>query len=443
MKGAGDAGGALLPAGSTVPSTAITPGAGAAPLRLDISPPQPAQRLAVLAANAGLRQVEIVAWRDLDHPEAGGSEVHAARIAERWAAAGIDVQLTTSRSPGAPRRTERDGYRTRRPAGRYLIFPTVAGARLIQRRQRPDGVVEIWNGMPFFSPLWARHPRVVFLHHVHDGMWDMVLPPRLARLGKVIERRVAPPLYTGTPVVTLSESSRRTIIETLGLPPSRVSVVPPGVDPRFRPGGSPEKTPLVVAVGRLVSYKRFDLLVEVLVRVRARHPDLRAVVAGEGSERARLEALVAAHAAGDWLHLPGHVSDDDLLALYQKAWAVLSASAYEGWGLTITEAAACGTPAVASRIDGHLDAIVDGESGLLAEPGPEMEAALDMVLTNQIVRRRLQVGARQRARSLTWDQTSFGTLQVLASDARGRPERRDPAGPVPPGTRASSEGLRP
>jgi glycosyltransferase involved in cell wall biosynthesis len=432
MKGVDDGGGALLPAGSTAPATAL-PGAAEAPPALDISPPSPAQRLAVLAGNAGLRRIEFVAWRDLDHPEAGGSEVHAARIAERWAAAGIDVRLTASRSHGAARRTERDGYHTSRPAGRYLIFPTVAATRLVQAGPRPDGVVEVWNGMPFFSPLWARHPRVVFLHHVHDGMWDMVLPPRLARLGKVIERRLAPPLYAGTPVVTLSESSRRTIIGTLGLAPSRVSVVPPGVDDRFRPGGPAEKTPLVVAVGRLVPYKRFDLLIEVLVRVRARHPDLRAVVAGEGSERARLEALVAAHSAQHWLRLPGHVSDDDLVALYRRAWAVVSTSAYEGWGLTITEAAACGTPAIASRIDGHLDAIADGESGVLAEPGPEMEMALDMVLTNQIVRRRLQVGARERARSLTWDQTSFSTLQVLASDARSRPAPPKRSSPVPPG----------
>ncbi len=96
--------------------------------------------------------------------------------------------------------------------------------------------------------------------------------PRLARVGQFIERRLAPSLYGGTPVVTLSESSRRTIVEALGLPPSRVSVVPPGVDDRFRPAGRRDRTPLVVAVGRLVPYKRFDRLIEVLVRVRLRHP---------------------------------------------------------------------------------------------------------------------------------------------------------------------------
>ncbi|HEX3539680.1 MAG TPA: glycosyltransferase family 4 protein [Acidimicrobiales bacterium] len=414
MKGIEDAAGAVVAAGS-VPTLN-----GVRPPSIDIGPRQPHERLAILAANAGLRRVQILAWRDLEHPEAGGSEVHAARIAERWAAAGIDVQLTTSRAPGAPRRSQRDGYRTLRPAGRYGIFPAAAAAALAGRRSRPDGVVEIWNGMPFFSPVWAPHPRVVFLHHVHGGMWDLVLPRALARAGKWVERRLAPPLYAGTPVVTLSESSRRTIVATLGLDPALVSVVPPGVDPRFHPGGPVEKTPLVVAVGRLVPYKRFDLLVDLLVRVRARHPDLQAVVAGEGSERRRLEALVAAHHAEGWLHLPGRVTDEALVDLYRRAWVVLSTSAYEGWGLTISEAAACGTPAIASPIDGHLDAIHDGESGLLAEPGAAMEAALNQVLTNRVVRRRLQVGARNRARELTWDQTALGTLQVLTADRTRR-----------------------
>ena len=175
----------------------------------------------MLAAHANLRHIEIVAWRDLDHPEAGGSEVHSARIAERWAAAGLDVQLTTSRAPGAPRRNNRDGYRTlvRRAGTSSSRRPWQAG--LARVGPRPDGVVEVWNGMPFFTPLWAAHPRVTFVHHVHGGMWDLVLPPQLARVGQWIERRLAPPLYAGTPVVTLSESSRRTIIKTLGLAPAR------------------------------------------------------------------------------------------------------------------------------------------------------------------------------------------------------------------------------
>jgi glycosyltransferase involved in cell wall biosynthesis len=380
----------------------------------------PSSKLGDIAAEAGLQRIEIVAWRDVDHPEAGGSEIHAARIAERWAAAGIDVVLVASRAPGAARAAARDGYHVSRPAGRYSVFPYVGASALARRGRRPDGTVEVWNGMPFFSPVWARHPRAVFLHHVHDGMWDLVLPAPLATAGKLIERRLAPVLYRHTPVVTLSESSRQGILRLLNLDPSQVTVVQPGVDERFTPGGKRDSDPLLVAVGRLVPYKRFDLLIEILARIKVRHPNLQAVIAGEGSERAALERLIAAHKAQDWLRLPGRIDDEALLALYRRAWALLSTSAYEGWGLTISEAAACGTPAIVSPIAGHIDAVQNGESGILAEPGPEMEAAVNTVLSDRMVSGRLDRGAVRRARQLTWDRTALDTLKVLAADAARR-----------------------
>ncbi|MGH9054908.1 MAG: glycosyltransferase family 4 protein, partial [Acidimicrobiales bacterium] len=314
------------------------------------------------------------------------------------------------------------------------VFPAsvVSGVarRIGPRRGRPDGVVEIWNGMPFASPLWAPHPRAVFLHHVHGGMWDVVLPPALAAVGKFVERRLAPPMYRRTPVVTLSESSRRQIVDVLGFDPSRVTVVPPGVDGRFRPGGRKEAAPLVVAVGRLVPYKRFDLLVDVLVRLRRRHPRMCAVIAGEGSERAALEALVANHHAGGWLSFPGRIADEGLVDLYRRAWLVMSTSAYEGWGMTITEAAACGTPAVASPIAGHKDAIVDGATGVLAEPGAAMEEAADALLRNEGARRRLATHAARRAAGLSWDRAAAETLNVLARDLASLPR---PHGAATPG----------
>src|SRR5581483_5324170 len=210
---------------------------------------------------------------------------------------------------------------------------------------------EVWNGMPFLSPLWHRGPRCVWLHHVHGEMWRMVLsPPALGRMGELFERRLAPPLYRRAPVVTLSESSRRKIVDVLGLPAANVSVVAPGVDARFTPGGTRSPVPLVLAVGRLVPVKHFDVLIDVLARVRARHPSLEAVIAGEGYERADLEARARALGADRWLRMPGRVDDDGLLELYRSAWVVAASSSHEGWGMTLTEAAACATPAVATRI---------------------------------------------------------------------------------------------
>ena len=375
------------------------------------------EKLGDLAASAGLRRVHIVAWRDLDDPEAGGSELHASLIAERWADAGIDVTVRTSEVVGQPAEVERDGYRVVRKTGRYLVFPRSAVSGLLGRDGPRDGLVEIWNGMPFFSPLWARVPRVVFLHHVHAEMWRMALPPGLAAAGHWIERRLAPPLYRNSRIVTLSASSRQEIIEQLRLPAGNISVVPPGVDPRFTPGPGRSPYPLVAAVGRLVPVKRFDELIDVLVALKRRHPTLEAVIAGEGYERADLEARRHAAGADDWLHLPGRLSDDDLVGLYRRAWVLTASSLREGWGMTITEAAACGTPSVATNIGGHADAIVHGVTGFLVDEPRDLTARLDALLSDDARRRQMGEAAASRAADFTWDATARGTLEALADEA--------------------------
>ena len=184
--------------------------------------------------------------------------------------------------------------------------------------------------------------------------------------------------------------------------------------------GEPSPTPLVVAVGRLVPVKRFDLLIDVLVALKASHPALEAVIVGEGYKRDELEAQRYAARAEDWIHLPGRSDDDEVLDLYRRAWVLASASAREGWGMTITEAAACGTPAVATRIAGHVDAVDDGTSGIVVDRD-EFVGALDRVLRDEELRTRLSRGAADHAARFTWEATALGTLEVLAADALRSP----------------------
>lgn len=180
----------------------------------------------------------------------------------------------------------------------------------------------------------------------------------------------SPPFYRRTEIVTLSNSAKQDLVNKLGHSAERVTVVPPGVDPRFAPAGSLSPTPLVIAVGRLVPVKRFDLFIEAMVALREIHPALEAVIVGEGYERPTLEAQIAAADAGQWFSLPGRLPDAELVSAYRRAWVVGSTSSHEGWGMTLTEAAACGTPAVATRIPGHEDAIIDDESGFLVSTLP-------------------------------------------------------------------------
>ena len=389
----------------------------AEPLVADARPPGVLHLSAVAGAavDAGLQRVELVAWRDLDDPEAGGSELHAHHVASHWAATGLDVVLRTSAVRGAPERVTRDGYQVVRRGGRYAVFPATALSHRA-RRTGPDGLVEIWNGMPFFSPVWGSGTRLVFLHHVHAEMWRMVLPSALARLGELVERRLAPPLYRSSRVVTLSESSRHEIRSMLGL--RRVDVVPPGVDPFFTPGPGRDRRPTVLVVGRLVPVKRIPMLLDVLASVRLRVPELQVVVVGEGYGRPALEAAVDRVGGRGWVELTGRCDPADLLAHYRRAWVLASGSQREGWGMTITEAGACGTPAVVTRIPGHTDAVVHGVSGLLASGPEEMAGALTAVLTDRVLRQRLSRGASTRAAALSWEATAAGTLEVLVDEHR-------------------------
>ena len=384
-------------------------------------------KLGDLAAQAGIERVHMLAWRDLDDPEAGGSEVHASTVASLWGKAGIEVLMRTSHAAGQPELDWRDGYRVIRKAGRYMVFPRAAISETMGWLGERDAVVEIWNGMPFFSPVWARVPHVTWLHHVHDQMWFMTLPPRLAKLGHTLEFRVAPPFYKRTQIVTLSESSKAELVSRLRFKSKRVHVVPPGIDARFSPGGERSPHPLVVSAGRLVPVKRFHLLIEAVLPLKERLPDLDVRIVGEGYERDALEAQVREARAEDWIHLPGRVDDSELIDLYRRAWVVASASAHEGWGMTITEAAACATPAVATRIPGHLDAVDDGRSGVLVQKPSELTDALADVLSDDTKRARLSAGALEHANRFTWAATAYGTLKVLADEVirkRGKPGRR-------------------
>lgn len=367
---------------------------------------------------AGVRRLHVLAWRDLDDPDAGGSERHADEFMSRFAAAGLDIVHRTSSAEGLPAVSHRNGYRVIRRGSRFSVYPRTIASEVTRAMGKYDALIEVLNGVPWCSPLWCRRPRLTFLHHVHGPMWDQILPATLAGFGRRLETDLAPRVYRRERVVTPSQSTREELIE-LGFPPANVVAVPNGVEPNFTPGGTRSPTPLVVAVARLAPVKRFQLLIHSAVETKESVPDLRLVIVGDGPERDHLEHLVNHHGARDWITLSGHIEHDDLVNLYRSAWLVASASLAEGWGLSLTEAAGCGTPAVATDIRGHRSSVVDGETGLLAS-SLELGTAMAKVLIDDDLRDRLGRAAERRARTLTWEASALGIGQQLRDVVVGR-----------------------
>jgi glycosyltransferase involved in cell wall biosynthesis len=380
-----------------------------------ISDPSTALDEAVADLRArGIRRVHVLAWRDLDDPDAGGSELHADEAMRRWAARGLDVLHRTSAAVGLPPTAHRNGYRVIRRGSRYSVFPRTIAAELTRRMGRFDALVEVWNGVPWMSPVWCRRPHVTMLHHIHGPMWDQIFPAPLAGLGRRLETELAPPFYRRSLTVTPSDSTRDALLR-LGFRPDRVVAVPNGVEPRFSPGGTRTRHPSIVAVGRLAPGKRFELVVDAAVEARRSVPGLTVTIIGSGPLASDLQHRIDAAGATEWIHLAGHVSDDALVAAYRSAWLVVSGSIAEGWGLSLTEGAACGTPAVATDIDGHRSSVRAGETGLLVPPAA-LGATIADVLLDRELRERLATGALRRARTLTWDSSALGLTEALRSE---------------------------
>ena len=119
-----------------------------------------------------------LAWRDLDDPDAGGSEVHADECERRWAAAGLDiVHRTSSGGRAAGLTADRNGYRVVRRGSRYSVFPRTIASELTRRmgRCRRSGRGDERRAVPL-ARSGAGEPRILFLHHVHGPMWDQILP---------------------------------------------------------------------------------------------------------------------------------------------------------------------------------------------------------------------------------------------------------------------------
>jgi glycosyltransferase involved in cell wall biosynthesis len=268
--------------------------------------------------------------------------------------------------------------------------------------------------VPWFSPVWCRKPHITVLHHVHGPMWDQILPGPLASFGRALEARIAPPFYRRSLTVTPSDATREELIE-LGFKPDRVRAFPNGVDWFFSPGGEKTSEPSILAVGRLAPVKRFELVIDAALEARARVPGLTTTIIGDGPQRDELQRRIDAAGATDWIDIRGRLDRHELVGEYRRAWLVVSGSLAEGWGLSLTEGAACGTPAVATDIRGHRSSVVAGVTGVLVDP-PELGSTIADVLTDDHRRQQLAVAALARARTLTWDASALGITSCLHAE---------------------------
>jgi glycosyltransferase involved in cell wall biosynthesis len=342
-------------------------------------------------------KIAMISWRDLAHPLAGGSEVLADRLLSGLAVRGHRVALICGGPVG------QRSYRVIDAGGTYSQYAN-GPRKVLQMFRDVDVVIDVENGLPFFTPLWWKKPSVILMHHLHEDQWNDRFPRYLAWVARWLETRAMPWIYRNRPWVAVSSSTKDSLVG-IGVPASQIHVIESGVDTTENFDPHQHQHDLFLCLGRLVPHKRVDMVIKAWLEIADTTPGT-LLVAGDGPLARNVEREAR---LSDRIEYLGKVSEKEKLELFQRASLLVTATHHEGWGMTITEAAAQGTPTLAFDVDGARDAIEDGVTGILVQRGGvEVEhfatvwkrLASDPALLDQ-----LGSNARKRATSLSWDRT--------------------------------------
>jgi glycosyltransferase involved in cell wall biosynthesis len=360
-------------------------------------------------------KIHLINWQDRLNPQAGGAEAHLHETFGRLASRGHEITLLCSAWPTSPSRTVLDGIDVHRIGSRYT-FPLVAWQywRSVLARRQPDVLIEDINKVPLLTPWWGARRTVALVHHLFGSTAFAEAPVPIASAVWASERPLGW-FYRGIPFQAVSESTREDLVRR-GIPRDSITVIHNGVDlEAITPDASARTTqPSFVYLGRLKRYKQVDLILRAFARIEGAGATLD--IAGAGDDRPRLEALARSLDLGDRVRFLGFVSEVEKRALLRSAWALVFTSPKEGWGITNLEAAAAGTPVIASDSPGLRDSVRHGETGFLVPHGDidalahrmrEVIASPDLVAT-------LGHRARAFAESFTWDRAASATEAHLA-----------------------------
>jgi glycosyltransferase involved in cell wall biosynthesis len=373
------------------------------------------------------KRVVFLSWRDTHNPEGGGAERYLEKMAAGLVDAGAQVTIFCAAHAAAPPEEVVDGIRFVRRGSKLSVY--VEGLRALRRGDlgRPDVVVDVQNGLPFFTPLVTRAPVVVLVHHVHREQWPVVYPGLTGRVGWWIERRLAPWLYRHRQYVAVSGATREEL-RTLGVRGRRIAVVHNGTDAYVPVVAGKAPYPMLAVVGRLVPHKQVEHAIDLAVELRERWPDLRLHVVGSGWWEGELHEYAEMVGAQDVVVFEGHLDEVRKHEVYERAWLLVLPSIKEGWGLVVGEAGMHRTPTVAYRsAGGTKESVADGWSGRLVEDRLQLFRVVSELLEDQAERERLGEGALEMSHAFSWrhGQRSFA-LVVLAALRGARVDAQDP-----------------
>jgi glycosyltransferase involved in cell wall biosynthesis len=372
-------------------------------------------------------------YRDRTHPLAGGAEVHLHKILGRFVELGHSVTLFTTnyimpsdskKKISAAENEVIDGIEVIRCGG-DLFFPLNCLLKVpkLIKKFGPDIIYEDLNKLPLLSPCITKIPKLIQILH----LWKFSIFKEASfpvAFAVWLSEKTIPLFYKNCHFATISPSGKKELCE-LGIPKEKISVIYCGMDSKyFENEKIRDKSPYFLWLGRFRKYKGVWVAFEAFKIFAKKHPDVKLLFAGSGPEEAKMRKKAKEWGLADRVEILGLVSEEQKIELMNKALGILQTSYKEGWGLTVIEAAACGTASVASNVSGLCDSVKDKETGLLFKAGSAVDCAkkMETLYENPILRAGMESEAKSYASSFDWEKAARETLFLMQEIVKAKAE---------------------
>jgi glycosyltransferase involved in cell wall biosynthesis len=319
---------------------------------------------------------------------------------------GDSVEWFTAAFPGAATEEVLDGVRIVRAGRQWTVHWEAYRRYRGQIRNRFDAVIDEVNTIPFFTPWWAGVPTFLLIFQLAREVWWYESPFPISALGYFAEP-IYLRCYRHAPAFTISASTERDL-RNLGFA-GPITTLPIGIEPIQVAPGPKAPIPTILYVGRLSPSKRVEDIVHAFDRFRRVAGPAQLWLVGDGTPRYTdvLRNLVARLGLASSVRLWGRLPAEEKQRRMAEAHLLVMTSAREGWGLVVTEANACGTPAVVYDVGGLRDAVRHEETGLVVEASPEnLSSGMLQLWNDPALYRRLAGEAARWSTTFNFDRTA-------------------------------------
>ncbi len=357
------------------------------------------------------KRILIFNWWDIKNPKAGGAEVYLnevfSRLTKRY-----EITLLCAKFPKSKPEEKINGINVIRRGPTWLINLTSVFWYL-KNKDKFDLVLDFTNKIPYCTPLFVRSKPCIAIALDIFGEIFVKEFGFLGHILAIIERGFFL-LYKKSCFISISKSTGQELFN-LGVSYSNIKIINPGLSYTTYLPGPKQKEALIVYLGRLKKYKRVDLLLKVFKDIIRLIPKIRLVIIGIGNDKKRLEKLTQRLKLDSYVSFLGFLSEKEKAKWFQRAWVTVQPSIKEGWGLTVVEAAACGTPTIASNAPGLKDSILNEKTGWLFEKNNfnQLKNLIIEVLINKEKREKAGQEAIKFAKKFSWDQTARAVDKLI------------------------------